>query len=255
MAAPSSSGLDQVGQPELQAHLVEAEALLDHEGLVQRERQLEQRRRCSAKPASSASCCVMPGPSQRQQRLVQRVEPAQQRPAQQHGGAEGQLQQAEAGLGDRVVGRLLVGGQGHGAGEGGGHGVAMPGDVADLARRQPELDAQAREQESGERQSQRVGSGSLQPSLGHQATIASMSETAAPAARHPPEKRPEPVWLDCEMTGLDPEVDRLIEIAVIVTGADLDAADRGPGARRSTRATRSWTRWMPGTRAPTAAAA
>ena len=28
------------------------------------------------------------------------------------------------------------------------------------------------------------------------------------------------------MTGLDPESDRLIEIAVIVTGADLDAADR-----------------------------
>jgi len=29
------------------------------------------------------------------------------------------------------------------------------------------------------------------------------------------------VWLDCEMTGLDPERDRIIEIAVIVTDADL----------------------------------
>src|SRR4051812_26555262 len=29
------------------------------------------------------------------------------------------------------------------------------------------------------------------------------------------------VWIDCEMTGLDPEVDRLIEIAVIVTGPQL----------------------------------
>jgi oligoribonuclease len=36
------------------------------------------------------------------------------------------------------------------------------------------------------------------------------------------------VWLDCEMTGLDPEVDRLIEIAVVVTGPHLDPRVEGP---------------------------
>ncbi|MDB5871697.1 MAG: oligoribonuclease [Ramlibacter sp.] len=36
------------------------------------------------------------------------------------------------------------------------------------------------------------------------------------------------IWLDCEMTGLDPEVDRLIEIAVIVTGRDLTPRIEGP---------------------------
>lgn len=36
------------------------------------------------------------------------------------------------------------------------------------------------------------------------------------------------VWVDCEMTGLDPEVDRLIEIAVIVTGPDLTPRIEGP---------------------------
>ena len=36
------------------------------------------------------------------------------------------------------------------------------------------------------------------------------------------------VWLDCEMTGLDPEVDRLIEIAVVVTGPDLTPRIEGP---------------------------
>jgi oligoribonuclease len=36
------------------------------------------------------------------------------------------------------------------------------------------------------------------------------------------------VWLDCEMTGLDPEVDRIIEIAVIVTGPELQPRVEGP---------------------------
>ncbi|RYY59705.1 MAG: oligoribonuclease, partial [Comamonadaceae bacterium] len=36
------------------------------------------------------------------------------------------------------------------------------------------------------------------------------------------------VWLDCEMTGLDPEVDRIIEIAVVVTGPDLQPRIEGP---------------------------
>ena len=30
------------------------------------------------------------------------------------------------------------------------------------------------------------------------------------------------VWLDCEMTGLEPDTDRLLEIAVIVTGPQLE---------------------------------
>jgi oligoribonuclease len=36
------------------------------------------------------------------------------------------------------------------------------------------------------------------------------------------------IWLDCEMTGLDPETDRLLEIAVIVTGPDLTPRIEGP---------------------------
>ena len=36
------------------------------------------------------------------------------------------------------------------------------------------------------------------------------------------------VWIDCEMTGLDPEVDRLLEIAVIVTGPNLLPRIEGP---------------------------
>ena len=36
------------------------------------------------------------------------------------------------------------------------------------------------------------------------------------------------VWIDCEMTGLDPERERLIEIAVVITGPDLTPRVEGP---------------------------
>ena len=36
------------------------------------------------------------------------------------------------------------------------------------------------------------------------------------------------VWIDCEMTGLDPEAERIIEIAVIVTGPHLAPRIEGP---------------------------
>ena len=35
------------------------------------------------------------------------------------------------------------------------------------------------------------------------------------------------VWVDCEMTGLNPEVDALIEVAVVVTDGDLNMLDGG----------------------------
>ena len=36
------------------------------------------------------------------------------------------------------------------------------------------------------------------------------------------------VWIDCEMSGLDPEKERLLEIAVIVTGPQLEPRIEGP---------------------------
>lgn len=36
------------------------------------------------------------------------------------------------------------------------------------------------------------------------------------------------VWLDCEMTGLDPEIDVILEIAVVVTDGLLNVVAQGP---------------------------
>ena len=36
------------------------------------------------------------------------------------------------------------------------------------------------------------------------------------------------VWIDLEMTGLDPETERIIEVATLVTDADLNLIAEGP---------------------------
>ena len=55
-----------------------------------------------------------------------------------------------------------------------------------------------------------------------------MAESNTPAAPTLAKSDKNLVWLDCEMTGLDPEDDRLIEIAVIVTDPDLGNRVEGP---------------------------
>ncbi len=55
-----------------------------------------------------------------------------------------------------------------------------------------------------------------------------MSEIEAPANATLSKSDQNLIWLDCEMTGLDPEADRLIEIAVIVTGPSLTPRIEGP---------------------------
>lgn len=42
------------------------------------------------------------------------------------------------------------------------------------------------------------------------------------------QKEPNLIWIDLEMTGLDPEKERIIEIATIVTDKDLNILAEGP---------------------------
>ncbi len=56
-----------------------------------------------------------------------------------------------------------------------------------------------------------------------------MPATASPeAAPTLPKSDQNLVWLDCEMSGLDPECERLLEIAVIITGPQLTPRIEGP---------------------------
>ena len=55
-----------------------------------------------------------------------------------------------------------------------------------------------------------------------------MSETPATPATVLAKSDQNLVWLDCEMTGLDPEAERIIEIAVVVTGPHLEPRVEGP---------------------------
>ena len=55
---------------------------------------------------------------------------------------------------------------------------------------------------------------------------ATASHTSANAPARPNEFNL--VWVDMEMTGLDPDTDRIIEVAVIVTDAELNVLAEGP---------------------------
>jgi len=69
----------------------------------------------------------------------------------------------------------------------------------------------------------------MAPKFRSSATIQTMNTQNLPGHQVPLGKSDQNlIWLDCEMTGLDPERDRIIEIAVVVTGPALECRAEGP---------------------------
>jgi oligoribonuclease len=64
-------------------------------------------------------------------------------------------------------------------------------------------------------------------SSGEQA-LAPPSADVLPASHELAKSEMNLVWIDCEMSGLDPEKEKLLEIAVIITGPDLSPRIEGP---------------------------
>jgi len=55
-----------------------------------------------------------------------------------------------------------------------------------------------------------------------------MSQAPVAAARHPRYDESNLIWVDMEMSGLNPETDRVLEVAVVVTDSQLEVLAEGP---------------------------
>ena len=58
------------------------------------------------------------------------------------------------------------------------------------------------------------------------------------------------IWIDLEMTGLDPETDRIIEVATLVTDSNLNLIAEGPSSPLI-NLNRCLIRWTTGTKSTT----
>jgi oligoribonuclease len=78
-----------------------------------------------------------------------------------------------------------------------------------------------------------------------------MSQPPAAAARHARYDDNNLIWVDMEMSGLNPDTDRVLEIAVVVTDSRLDVLAEGPVivVRQSDRVLGSMDSWNTATHA------
>ncbi len=148
-AAASSACFARSAMNRRARHAVEAVALLDDEGAVERERQIDEReqhhrRRDERDAVPQAARFRDASPLH-----MQPVDDAAEREREQHGGAHQHLEHAEAGLRHRVVRGLLVRAERNRLGERLRHRAAMRAYVAHLAPRQPEA-RRARRRERAE---------------------------------------------------------------------------------------------------------
>src|SRR5690606_33996213 len=139
---------------------------------------------------------------------VEELQAAQQRQAEQHGGLDHPLDQQQLHARDGVVGGPLVAVQADALGEDLGHGAAMAQHVPDLAPREPESDQQVAEQAGDEQQGKHIRPAICENQVFYRGLYMAVNDQRL-------------IWVDMEMTGLDPEKERIIEIAMVVTEPDL----------------------------------
>ena len=189
----------------------------------------------AAKATSNAICCHMPPPSAPSKRLVHSASSAaQQGPAQQHGCAQRHSSMPRRALGDGVVSRpsvrpaRCVRQTGRELQRGGG-------DMPDPACRQPELGGPAQQQRGGKGQGEQQRGGNVVRgwpaaslwAIGANARACQAANNPTPATLAKSDQNL--VWLDCgnDRPGAR-DTDRLLEIAVVVTGPSLEPRVEGP---------------------------
>ena len=149
--------LQVVGHEERRRHAVEAEAGFQSEMPPPVHRQLGQadEKQCGAHDEQLLQERLVGQPAH--PGFVDELQAAQQRERKQHHRAHALVNDAQLHAGDGVGGGALVGRQADAAGEGFGHGVAVPADVADLTAGQPETQDQRQQQESDEQEAEVQG--------------------------------------------------------------------------------------------------
>jgi oligoribonuclease len=144
--------------------------------------------------------------------------------------------------------------QRHTIGELAWHGVGMTRDVADLAPGKPifQPDHQHQESDESQRKDLRHGLGSADRNVraaqnakarglpcdnrAPLVSIAALRSSNAEIMSQPPLSRPRGerysdtnlVWVDMEMSGLNPDSDRVLEVAMVITDAELEIVAEGP---------------------------
>ena len=128
---------DQVCDPQFEAGLIEAKALLHTKGLHERQGQ--------AKGAANQHKTNHQGQllhqtrrHERQQPLVEQIKSTQQGPAQNHQRIQQNVPLRQPGFGQGVIGRLVVVGQGNGLRISLGYGVPVARNMPNLANIEPE---------------------------------------------------------------------------------------------------------------------
>src|SRR5690606_31679484 len=206
-------GLQAVLNEESGAHAVEAKACLKPEFSPRRKRQSDDAHdgKHGTKQQQLPQHFIV---DEHPQLMIEELKPTQQSEAHQHSGFSDAFHHAELHLRDGVVRGALVAMQADPSGEGGGDARAVRLHMAALTGCEPQADSDVGEQEGDKQQGEHGGS--VYAKIG----VLRMDYMAANDQRL--------VWLDMEMTGLDPEKERIIEVAVVVTEPDLSFVAEGP---------------------------
>ena len=206
--------LDEVDDKQLDRHAVEAVLRFDHELLVERQGKVDRAgdEHHGKNHRHAVGQAVEPGA----QHLVQELQPAGKGQAEQQNDLEGQRDARKTGLCDGVVGGFLMCRQFDAPGELLGNRRAMREDVSNLTV--GELTADQHHQRQREKKNEGEGVGHC---LCENVGLRARTDYMAQDANHL-------IWLDMEMTGLDPERERIIELAMIVTDVNLVTIAESP---------------------------
>src|SRR5438105_1523889 len=217
--------LEDIGKPKSERGPIEAKALLDAKRVPPGKRQAD-----GAADDGDRDQQQHVAP---QRRDIDPVRPAEKkreaaakREQEQYNGIDNRFDDSEPLLRDGVISRFLMRRQSDPRCECGRHRRAMRSDVCDLAAREPQSHEQRYAKRCNENERESTG-GHLAISLSGVGRFVCENGSILRAPLMPLDAN-RLIWIDMEMTGLAPETDRILELALIVTDSDLNTVAVAP---------------------------